>query len=185
MHLVIGGDGLVGSALCAQLKARHLAWLATTRRNASAPRAFLDLAQPIDPDALPWVEADSTIYLVAASPSFEACEGNRTAWRVNVDAPIAIAQHYAVRSFVVFISSDAVEYMGGTAYARMKAHAESVMHFIGAAIVRPGRLAGRAAEFANYLVDIGTAKEPGVFRWPLPSVVATGFLQPAEVVASR
>ena len=68
MHLVIGGDGLVGSALRSKLNSRHLAWQATSRRaiptEAWPGPVLLDLAA-IDWQYLPLISR-GTIYLVAA-----------------------------------------------------------------------------------------------------------------------
>ena len=180
MHLVIGGDGMIGTALRHELERRHLPWAATTRREKSASslewpqRLFIDLAAHDFRDwKLPLITS-GTVYLVAAMSKFLDCESNPLAWRVNVDGPIALAQIYSHRgAFVVFISSEAVEKAGGTAYGRHKAFAESYMQTIDAAIVRPAKIpVDQVGVFANAVVDIGTARRPGLTRWKAGEVLS-------------
>lgn len=161
-HLVIGGYGLIGSALCAELTSRQVPFVATTRRTQQEhAMAFYDLRRS-DPASLP---PASIVYLVAGMPGFATCEGNRLSWRVNVDAAIALARHYR-HSFVIFISTDAVEWCGATAYAREKAQVEPIIHAIDGAIVRPAKVTPeRAGEFAKALAEVARARKPGVFRW--------------------
>lgn len=167
MHLVIGRDGLIGSALVAELHRRGLPCFGTTRRN-QTDAMFLDLSHPIDEDNLIPIWT-GVIYLVAAMPKFQDCALEREAWRVNVDAPITLARHYASASrgaFVVFISSDAVEW-SGEALARQKAHVESYMRTINAAIIRPARVTQeRAPEFASFVVQKAIDQHVGVSYWP-------------------
>ena len=169
MHLVIGGDGLVGSALRSKLNSRHLAWQATSRRaiptEAWPGPVLLDLAA-IDWQYLPMITR-GTVYLVAYMSKFIDCESNPLAWRVNVDAQIELARQYSRHgAFVVFISSEAVEKAGGTAYGRQKAHVESYMRTIDAAIIRPSRIPpNRVDYFAKVVVDIGVERKPGLMRW--------------------
>ena len=133
MHLVIGGRGLVGTALVEELKKRDVPFTATTRET-------FDLSKPAP--NLSWILPKAEfVYLVAAIPKLAYCEQNPAeSWRVNVDMPIAIAKHFRNSAFVTFVSSDAVETCGNTAYGRQKAAAEAFMHTIDAAIVRPSRV---------------------------------------------
>ena len=181
MHLVIGGDGMVGTALRHELERRHLPWTASTRRGHFIStvdwpqRIFIDLAAH---DFRDWnlpVIVKGTVYLVAAMTRFVDCESNPIAWRVNVDGPIALAQNYSKRgAFVVFISSEAVEKASATAYGRQKAFTESYMHAIDAAIVRPSKIpVDQADAFASAVVDIGTARKPGLTRWKASEGIAT------------
>jgi nucleoside-diphosphate-sugar epimerase len=160
--LVVGGDGKIGSALVAHLSAAGHQVIATTRRDDDTTRLRLDMLEPI-PD-LPKADA---VYLVAAVPSLIECERNPSTWIVNVDAPYAIACQMASRNaFPVFISSDAVESAGGTAYGRQKAHAETLMHMLMAAIVRPTRVTPeRLASLCELLARVGERRLPGVHRW--------------------
>jgi dTDP-4-dehydrorhamnose reductase len=161
--LIVGGDGMVGAALTKALIGKSILFDATTRhRWAEHGRRFLDLSDPV----VDWSVADySVVYLVAAVPKFAECESNPLTWLINVDAPIALARVFKT-AFKVFVSSDAVEKAGGTAYGRQKAHVEGYMQSIDAAIVRPGRIAPtQADDFAEYLANVGESQNPGLFRW--------------------
>lgn len=176
MHLVIGGNGLIGSAVRAELGRRGIEHRCTTRRSRDPFDDPLDLRL----DLLHLEEAQlpeaSHVYLIAAITGFAVCEGNPEAWRANVDAPIAIARTYRDRTYrgrhfhgspvgIVFVSSDAVEW-SSSAYARQKAQAEAYMQSVDVAIVRPARvLPATAADFAGFLVDIALSSRPGVARW--------------------
>jgi dTDP-4-dehydrorhamnose reductase len=170
MHLVVGSRGLVGSALCARLVERDIKYIGTTRQTPGEREIHCDLCSTSFEDLRARLRARSpefvdAVYLVAAMPKFAACEGSALAWHVNVDAPLAIAAERL--GFAVFVSSDAVENMGNTAYARQKAHVEAVLLGRGgAAIVRPGRvLPERVSELADLMIDVGLKRQPGVTRW--------------------
>ena len=112
MHLIIGGKGLVGSALRRELDRRGLPYSSTTRRTGSPSMLRLDLADLPPYQQLP--PPAEYVWLVAAIPTFQEAEQNPLAWRVNVDAPIELARHYRLfNSTIVFISSNAVEWAGG------------------------------------------------------------------------
>jgi nucleoside-diphosphate-sugar epimerase len=171
-HLLIGGDGLVGRALCAEIPS--IAYTSRRRDTAGIKFDLLD-----DPASLP--DAD-TVYLVAGVPSFMACEAGPTSWLVNVDGVIAVAERYRAPvvdekfdgvpwgyTFLVYVSSNCVETAGGTALARQKAHVESYMRTRLAAIVRPAKITPETApKFARFLASIGEARKPGVYRWADP-----------------
>lgn len=161
--LVIGGDGMVGSALVGLLRERNCAVVATTRRrDIPEDRVFMDLAQPVH-DLLPC----EVVYIVAAVNGFEPCQGNSEAYRVNVDAPTEIARLAALRAvFPVFISSDCVEWCGATDYARHKAMAEIAVRLVGGAVVRPCRIEPtRVRNLCEMLFDIGMRRAGGVYHW--------------------
>lgn len=168
MHFLISGDGLIGSAVRKELQRRSLPWIASSRherfRTTSEwpQRPFLDLAEPF---LAPLPQAD-VVYLVAAMSKFSQCEGNGKSWCVNVDSPIAIARIYSEDgAFVVFISSDAVEWATMSAYGRQKAHVESYLNTIDAAIIRPSKLdPDKAGELAVRVVDIGVNRRAGLHR---------------------
>jgi nucleoside-diphosphate-sugar epimerase len=171
MHLVIGGRGLIGSAVCRELQARDLPFIATTRDGSGGNTFKLDLGD-FDGSELPWLyKPNVTVYLIAAIPGFVACKGNPVSWIVNRDAPIAIARCYRryPDAFIVFISSDVVnkEYdIEYSAYPRQKAEVESYIQAIDGAIVRPGKVAtDRASELAKVIVEVGIARRPGLTRW--------------------
>jgi dTDP-4-dehydrorhamnose reductase len=159
--LVIGGDGFVGSALVALLRERRCDVAATTRRP-RAPGIFLAMALPVQ--AIPAAEA---VFIVAAVNTFQACEGNPQAYRVNVDAPVEIARlAIAQGGFPVFVSSDAVEWCGASAYARQKALAELGVRMVGGAVVRPSRVEPhRVGNLCELLLDVATRRLPGVHHW--------------------
>lgn len=163
-HLVIGGCGLIGTALCDELRDRGQDFVATTRRRDLVRGAMLhlDLADMAgDIDQLPRAEV---VWLVAAMPKFAECEGNPTAWQVNVDAPIRLAQRFR-HQCVIFLSSESVEWCPG-AYARQKAQVEAFMQSITGIIVRPAKVAPeRAGELAGLIVDAAERRVPGVIRW--------------------
>lgn len=162
--LVVGGDGLIGSALVGVLRARGIDVIATTRRadRRQAGDYHLDLAQPIGD-----LPAATVVFLVAAMPKVFDCQGSELAWRVNADAPIAIAQAVAGRgTHVVFVSSDSIHRFGACDYARAKLHVEGVLQAMRATIVRPAPVArDRASECAAFIADVGLARLTGVQRW--------------------
>lgn len=162
--LVVGGDGLIGSALVSELLTRGVDVVATTRRadRLRNGRCFLDLAHAIDD--LPVTEF---VFLVAAMPKVFDCQGSELAWRVNADAPIAIAQAVAGHgTHVVFVSSDSIHRFGSCDYARAKLHVEGVLQAMRATIVRPAPVArDRAHECAAFIADVGLARLTGVQRW--------------------
>jgi len=145
--LVIGGRGLVGSALCSRLRQLSFEYEFTARSQNGGAIQF-DLEHG-DHKKLP---AADVIYLVAAQTSTIACEADRIrTWRVNVDAPLNIARSQS----------------GHMEYGRQKAHAEAALAFRPrTAIVRPSRLnQERVADFANFLVEIGTKRDAGLYPW--------------------
>jgi nucleoside-diphosphate-sugar epimerase len=161
--LVVGGDGKIGAALRQYLAASGHDVFYTTRRVDKRDAFYVDLLQPI-PEMPRSIDA---VYLVAAVPSLIECERNPATWIINVDAPYAIANQMAARNaFPVFVSSDAVESAGGTAYGRQKAHAETLMHMLMAAIVRPTRVTPeRLPSLCELLMRVGERRLPGVHRW--------------------
>ncbi len=176
MHLVIGGDGLIGGALCKELGARNLEYLATTRRvhsNLLPPPPQIPAAVPFDlreaaTADLPIgpMEDDGIVYLVAAVAGFGKCQTNPDAWRVNVDGPLRLAERLW-RCFFVFISSDVVEMPGSDAYQTQKRYVELYFRLAGGMIIRPALVApGRVGELAKVIVDEGLARQPGGLRWP-------------------
>jgi dTDP-4-dehydrorhamnose reductase len=107
--LVIGADGLVGSALTAALKARGRRVIGTTRRCESASTkdtVHLDLADPI-PAALPEMKV---VYICAAMTKLADCRlSPDLARRINYEAPLDIATRFVRQGTkVVFLSTAAV-----------------------------------------------------------------------------
>lgn len=162
--LVIGGDGFIGSALVRSLIDKATFELIVTSRRQNLPRGwfYLNLEHAID--ILPFHDV---CFIVAAVNGFQGCEGNPISYRVNVDAPIAIAKQSCLRrGFPVFISSDSVEWCGTTAYARQKALAEIGVTMCNGAIVRSCRItAANLERFIEFLISVGINRVPGIFRF--------------------
>lgn len=172
MHLVIGGDGLIGKALCTELREREIEFIATSRRipllQSDRFQMFpLDLREAATADLpLGPMAEDGIVYLVAAVAGFGKCQTNPDAWRINVDGPLRLAERLW-RCFFVFISSDVVEMPGSDAYQTQKRYVELYFRLTGGMIIRPGLVApGRVGELAKVIVDEGLARKPGGLRWP-------------------
>jgi dTDP-4-dehydrorhamnose reductase len=109
-YLIVGGDGFLGQSLAACLTRGGATVLATTRRlpRAGAQRPYLDLQGPPEGWQLP--EQVDIVIICAAITSLEACAKDpRGAGRVNVEAPLRLAEHYAARQArIVFYSSNQV-----------------------------------------------------------------------------
>jgi nucleoside-diphosphate-sugar epimerase len=169
-HFIIGGDGLIGLSLRKELRNRdaNLNW--STRRSGEKG-VFLDLFEPIDELPAADIVYMATNYRGPTGSAFQDCQCDPVgSWRVNVDGPIAIARHYVRHTpgtFIVYLSSSAVEYSGGPEYGRQKAQVEAYMNTIDAAIIRASRVdLVRLPAFAAMVVDIGMARRAGVTRWP-------------------
>lgn len=168
-QLIVGADSRLGRSMAKLLPSSYR----TTRREAELQVAmhegdmrlfFLDLSRPL-PQKLPEAQ---TVYLVAAIHGPKRCEGNPEAYRVNVDAPIALAQHYsALGAFCVFVSTDAMEWVPAWAYAFQKAIAEASIRLLpNTAIVRCGAISDQTREdCARRVVDIGLRKLKGIHHW--------------------
>lgn len=158
--LVVGGDGRIGSELVRLLRTGGHDVIPTSRR------------QPV-PDGWLWLDLDGpmrelpacdVVYLVAAIHTFQGCEGNAAAWRINVDAPCEIVRKCG--AFPVFVSSDCVEWGGVTAYARMKASVEMFIQAKDGAIVRPSRVTpDRLGMLCELMRRVGENREAGVHGW--------------------
>lgn len=160
--IVVGGDGLIGSALVDVLRARGIEVTATTRRSLS-DGFLLDLAKPIGD-----LPAADIVFLVAAMPKVFDCQGSELAWRVNADAPIEIAQlyHFQHNAHIVFVSSDSIHRFGSCDYARAKLHVEGVLQSMRASIIRPAPVAReRAVECAAFIADVALYRPRGIHRW--------------------
>lgn len=156
---IVGGDGLIGGAVAHALNGKSIA---STRRD--KPGAiFLDLLNP--PETLP--QAD-VAYLCAGVNGFKQCEGNCNAWRTNVDGVLAVAKTLNRQgSFLVYISTAAVEW-SAEMYARQRAMVEIGLNALcDPAIIRPEKVtADNAAEFAAFVIAIGSGHRAGIHHWP-------------------
>ena len=109
------------------------------------------------------------VYILASKTKFRDCELDEDAWAVNVDGPIKIGHRYR-NSFVVFVSSEAAEWSGRTAYGDQKRHAElgllSVVPYENLAIVRPKKLTPERIEpFCEFLKEVGENRRCGIHRF--------------------
>lgn len=158
--LIVGGDGLLGSA-CGEVlnwKYKTIKTERTSRRNGRHIQYDLEWG---DPDVLPPADV---VFLCAAITGFRECEGNRRAWQVNVDGVLRVALRYP---FCVYPSTQAVEWSANQ-YARQAAQVEAVLLATrSAAIVRCGRVTSDTAlQCAAKLVHCGLDKTPGIYHWP-------------------
>ena len=176
--LVVGGDSRLGLCLIGLLrgdKENRVRW--TSRREhtvrVNPPATFLDLLNPalLDDEFLINKGQGHVTYIVAAMTEFGACEGGgaATSWRVNADAPGAIARQASrLDSFPVFVSSDAVEFAPHTAYAMQKVHAELAVLAAGGGVVRPARIAeeGDYLQVAEFMTRMAECRYNAIVRWP-------------------
>lgn len=162
ISLIVGADGLLGSHL--MLDERLGSRWGTVRK---ARLGFTEFhLESLDP---PNVPVPDIAFLCAGTKGFAECEGNRDAFRADVDGNITLA-HRLLRTgtFVVFVSTDAVEWGLHTAYARNRFHVElSLVGHLSAAIFRPKKFdARRVGEVAQLVADIGLERNAGLYREP-------------------
>jgi len=150
--LIIGGSGLLGRAL---QKIIPTAYAPTRKDFALQERTEfhgIDLA-----------------FLCAGTKGFAECEGNRAAFRSDVDGNIRLARHLLKQgTFVVFVSTDAVEWALHTAYARNRHMVElAIGGAPGVAIFRPAKFdVSTVASVAQLCASIGLNRIEGLTRWP-------------------
>lgn len=163
--LVIGADGLLGSALMDIVPDP----IGTTRRHRrhfddrGRPSFYLDLLEP--QSHLPICDV---AYLCAGTKGFAENEGNRNAFRADVDGNIQIARRaLAGGSFVLFISSDGAEWGGHTAYIRNRLLVEMALVMQPrVAIIRPAKFNSQnVASLAARCLDVARARAEGVHYW--------------------
>lgn len=167
--IVVGGRGLLGTALVSEL--RRLEELnpsydvAVTTRTGLGVRSALDLSKEYP--RLPCEYAGGVVFLVAAITSLGAAESDPVAWRVNADAPAALALEAAkAKMFPIFVSSDAVERFPHMAYSKQKAYAETIVLGCGGAVVRPTRIPReRVGQLVQYLIGLAEGRHAGLHRW--------------------
>lgn len=180
--IVIGGDGGVGKALVEALLDKGYPVTSTTRRSRTSALVQesahhqvvrLDLLSDIAP-FLPIVTKDVTevvwVFLVAAIAGITACEDNAAeSWRVNADAPVALARNaFEYKYNVAFISSDAVERAPRLNYSTQKAYVESFVLARGGLVLRPGPMRSDMdrVDFVERLICCAEMDGRGVVRWP-------------------
>lgn len=156
MNLVIGIDGILGSAIFERVEDR-----------CGPTRGTFDLAMPhLD---YPGRKPPTAAYLCAGTKGYAECEGNRKAFRADVDGNIRVARQLLREgSFVVFISTDGVEWGAHTAYARNRLLVEMALIMQpNVAIVRPAKFSKETVgPLADLCVEVGTDKKEGLHYWP-------------------
>ena len=105
-HLIVGGDGMIGTALAAALREQGHEVAATSRRDGAAWR--VDLAEAPDRWRLP--DRVGVAYLCAAVTSLAACEADpEAAWHVNVEHTLRLSRQLAERGArLVLLSTNQV-----------------------------------------------------------------------------
>ena len=152
--IIFGANGLLGKALKDIIPG---AWEYT--------RQTYDLGTG-DPSTLPRCDF---AFLCAGTKGFAECEGNRKAFLADVDGNIRLARQLLKDgAFVVFVSTDAVETLLNTAYARNRWAVEMALSGLKkAAIFRPGKFTKEnVAEAAKVCASIGLNQVEGLTRWP-------------------
>ncbi len=155
---VIGGDGAIGAALLRRLHSDGVAAVASTRRAApdASDRFRLDLADDLHGFRLP--DCDVLVLAAAMTRLADCRENPEAARRINVEAPVALAQMGIHRgAFVIFLSTNQV-FDGSragvscdeptnprSAYGAMKSEAENRLRALNrdVAIVRLSKVIGR------------------------------------------
>lgn len=107
--LIVGGDGFLGSGISAALGARDWQIVTTSRRDDAPASRRLDLAA-LDLSAPALQVPTRWIIVVAALTNMKACDADpELARRVNLEAPLALAEHCASRGRnVLLFSTDMV-----------------------------------------------------------------------------
>lgn len=167
--LVVGGDGKLGAVLCDHLEAKGHDVVRTTRRRERVDEHdgifFLDLA---DDCVLLTYGLYDIVYLMAAITGVVPAETHPDAWRVNAEAPVALARQASSRgAHVVFMSSGTVERAPHTASAMQKSYADLAVTLLGGCVVRPLPVVPpeKYGEVADLLVSVGERRTRGTVRW--------------------
>ena len=157
-YLVVGGDGMLGAAICARLARSECRVIATSRRGISGTMP-LDLSRQPNTWSIP--RGVDVAFLCAGMTSVPMCrEMPEAAWAVNVTGTAEVARRLAANgAFVVFPSSNrvfdgSVPYQRPeaptcprTEYGRTKAAAEERLLTLGeaAGVVRFTKIIGRSS----------------------------------------
>jgi len=154
---ITGGSGLLGNELQSLFQANEV----------FSPLSIdFDIA---DDPKFEWLSEIEMAFLCAGTKGFAECEGNRKAFRSDVDGNIRLARHLLKQgTFVVFVSTDAVEWALHTAYARNRFMVElAIGHLPNVAIFRPAKFdTGNVAEVARACAEVGLKRKEGLTRWP-------------------
>lgn len=156
MELVIGADGFIGSRLV-----EMCACVGTSRRPGTKHLHFDLMTEKAV------VPTSDIVYICAGANGAKRCEGVQESYRINVDAPIEIAQQVSrYGGFTVWVSSMSVEWMDG-AYQRQKRATEGVLRVIpNTAIVRAGRVTrDNLDSLCEHMMAVGRNRFSGLTRW--------------------
>lgn len=156
--LVVGGSGLIGSALVMVLQSAGHSVIAPTHTELD----LLDL-----PPHVPLPQVDAA-FICAGIKGLQPCEGNGMSWRVNVDGALLLGKALMKRGVnLLYVSSDAVEW-SNSSYARQKALVEVGLLAAGdPVIVRPCRVSDWSASIlAEMMVKV--IGSPGIYHWAEP-----------------
>jgi len=148
MNLVVGHKGLLGSEL---MKMKDM------------EAATFRLEDDVDPKGY------DVAFLCAGTKGTAECEGNRKAFRSDVDGNIRLGRAmWRNGCFVVFVSTDAVEWGLHTAYARNRFMVELALGGMpNTAIFRPGKFDKyNARDVARACARVGINRIEGLTRWP-------------------
>jgi dTDP-4-dehydrorhamnose reductase len=129
-HLIVGGNSFIGKGII-----RALEFLGETLGNTifytsrqieqkSDVCYYFNAQYPLRFDDICHFRKFDAIYYCAAKNGYAVCEQDPTAFIVNVDCPIEIANVMEGDSRLVYLSSDAVGFALNTSYGLQKALAE-------------------------------------------------------------
>ena len=108
MHVIVGGDSLIGKSLAKRLFNRKISYISSTRRQNSNNEIFIDLSKPETFSKIP--EGATVVYILAAVSSIKECEDNwSSTFKINVTNTCKLVKH--VSEFgckVVFVSTNQV-----------------------------------------------------------------------------
>lgn len=166
MNLVMGGTGLLGNAIIRRLP-NHSCYVPSRAefdlKDEPQSWEFFDYSTHV-----PEVRKCEVAYLCAGTKGFQECEGDRGIFHADVDGNIRLIRSLLKADvFVVFVSTDAVEFLANTSYARNRLLVEQALWMKdGCAVVRPSRFNEHTVSaFAEFCVDIGENKKEGVHCW--------------------
>lgn len=155
---ITGGSGVLGGML------QTVLWDLLDPLSVFAPlRMDFDLANT------PEISGYDVAFLCAGTKGFAENEGNRESFRSDVDGNIRLARHLLRQgTFVVFVSTDAVEWALHTAYARNRFMVElAIGNERNVAIFRPSKFTeATVAEVAIACASVGLQRKEGLTRWP-------------------
>lgn len=155
LECVIGAEGYIGKRLSELLPEA----LKTTRKTLD----FLNVREVPNCDVA---------YICAAYNGFEACEGKKDAYRVNVDGTLKVSRLLLKQgTFVVWLSSCGVEWIA-TDYTRQKSLVEIALQMVpNTAIIRAGRVvASNIDSLCETMIEAGRGKKEGITLWGVEDV---------------